>query len=383
MRPASQSLPLTPATATRHLRPVVTDWLARAVRLPGRRRTCTPEVVRKVVPFAAAFARSAAAARAATPAAPSGRAVRDCLRAALPARRRTLGRRRLPALHAPLGKRRRVARVAIDCRRIGSVGEPNRDATRAESSAGTRTVRTRATARVVGGPGRDTLGPTAVGEEEPFAAVLARPPDRAAAAGVAPRAVPPDRAFSPVAVRRRLRSRNVPVAIPAAIRGRKPRPGVKAVGLRAVRHRGAGRDPHTREDRGASVRVTVVVARESDRHRKTGRRHARQLPDAAWRVAGAPVSIRDVYRTRFGVASSYRQSGRVRPRTPTTGGVIRLLWVAVGRIPRNARVRFGAGAGSRGTPAAACLVLLAEALATGPGQRSPAGPAHCHASPPT
>src|SRR4051812_38173154 len=37
-----------------HLRPVLTDWLARAVRLPARRRTCTPGAVWQVILFAAA-----------------------------------------------------------------------------------------------------------------------------------------------------------------------------------------------------------------------------------------------------------------------------------------------------------------------------------------
>jgi putative transposase len=155
-----------------------------------------------------------------------------------------------------------------------------------------------------------------------------------------------DKAFFSIAVLRLLQSRNVPFVIPAVIRGRKPRIGVKAVGLRAVRNRGAGRYAYTHEDRGASVRVTVVVAHKSCRHRGTGR-HARKLLYATWRVGGAPVAIRDLYRTRFGVESSYRQLGPVRPRTSTTDGVIRLLWVAVGLILRNAWVRYGAGPGGR------------------------------------
>lgn len=383
MRPAPKSIPPTPAAATRHLRPVVTDWLTRAVQLPGRRRTCTPEVVWKVVLFAAAFARSVAAARSAIPAEPSGQAVWDCLYAALPKRRRTLERRLLPALHAPLGRRRRAARVAIDYHRVPYFGEPNRDTTRAKSAAGTHTFHTYATACVVGGPGRYTLGLTAVGEKEPFTAVLTRLLEQVAGAGVTARVVLLDKAFFSIAVMRLLQSRDVPFVIPAVIRGRKPRIGVKAAGLRAVRHRGAGRYAYTHEDRGHAVRVTVVVAHKTYRHRKTGRRHTRKLLYATWRVGGTPVSVRDLYRTRFGVESSYRQLGQVRPRTSATSGVIRLLWVAVGLILRNAWVRFGAGSGSHWTLAAACLVLLAEALATVPSEPSSAGTTHRHARPPT
>src|SRR5947207_3147258 len=99
MRPTQRSIRPTPAQATRHLRPVLTDRLARAVRLPERRRTCTPELVSRVILFASAFARSVAAACDAI-AAPSGQATWDCLAATLPERRRTLEGGLLPALHA-------------------------------------------------------------------------------------------------------------------------------------------------------------------------------------------------------------------------------------------------------------------------------------------
>ena len=346
MRPNPKSIRPTPADATRHLRPVLTDWLSRAVRLPEGRRVCTPAVVWTVILFAAAFARSVAAACAAVASAPSGQAVWDCLRAALPKRRRTLEGRLLPALHAPLGTRKWSARVAIDYHRVPYFGGPN----------------------------RDTLGLTAVGEKEPLAAVLARLLDQVAASGVTARVVLLDKAFFSIAVMRLLQSRNAPFVIPAVIRGRKPRIGVRAVGLRALRNRGAGRYEYTHEDRGASVRIRVVVAHKSYRHTRTGRRRSKRLLYATWRVSGEPVSIRDLYRTRFGVESSYRQLGQARPRTSTTDGVVRLLWVAVGLILRNAWVRFGSDGGRRWTLAAVCLALLtgvAVVTPSNPGERSP------------
>jgi hypothetical protein len=386
MRPKTQSIRPTPAQATRHLRPVLTDWLARAVQLPRRRRTCTPEVVWKVILFAAAFARSVATACAAA-SAPSGQAVWNCLDAALPKRRRTLERRLLPALHAPLttGKKRNLSvRLAIDYHRIAYYGRPNRDTTRAKTAASTYTFHTYATACVVGEPDRYTLGLTAVGEKEPFTDVLVRLLDQVAAAGVTVRVALLDKAFFSIAVMRLLQSRNLPFVIPAVVRGRKPRIGVKAVGLRAIRNRGAGRYRYTHEDRGKSVRVSVVVAYKSYRRHTSGRRYSKKLLYATWRVGGNPVSIRDLYRKRFGVESSYRQLGQVRPRTSTTDGVVRLLWVAVGLILRNAWVRFGSGRGR--TLGAVCLLLLAEILTTGAAnaeERSPAGATIAHARPPT
>lgn len=374
MRPNPKSIRPTTSDATRHLRPVLTDWLSRAVRLPEGRRVCTPAVIWNIILFAAAFARSVAAACAAVASAPSGQAVWDCLRAALPKRRRTLEGRLLPALHAPLGTRRWSARVAIDYHRVPYFGGPNRDTTRAKEAGGTHTFHTYATACVVGGPNRYTLGLTAVGEKEPLAAVLARLLDQVAASGVTARVVLLDKAFFSIAVMRLLQSRNTPFVIPAVIRGRKPRIGVKAVGLRALRNRGAGRYAYTHEDRGASVRIRVVVAHKSYRHTRTGRRRSKRLLYATWRVSGEPVSIRDLYRARFGVESSYRQLGPARPRTSTTDGVVRLLWVAVGLILRNAWVRFGSDGGRRWTLAAVCLALLtgvAVVTPSNPGERSP------------
>jgi putative transposase len=387
MRPAHQSIRPTPATATRHLRPVSTDWLARAVGLPNR-RTCTPEVVWRVILSAAAFTRSVAAACDAIAGAPSGRAVWDRLSVALPKRRRAPERRPLPALHAPLKNRKRSwrARLAIGYHRIASYGQPDRDTARARTAASTYTFHTYAAACVVGGPNRYALGLTAVGEEEPFTEVPARLLDQVAAAGVTVRVVLLDEAFSSTAVMQLLRSRNLPLVIPAVIRGRKPRVGVRAVGPRAIRRRGAGRYRYAREDRGTSVRVNVAVAYKSYRRKKTGRRYSKKLLYVTWRVGGDPVEVRDLYRKRFGVESSYRQLGRVRPRTSTTDGVARLLWVAVGLTLRNAWARSGSGRGRKRTPGATCLLVLTEILRTrptSPSERPPGKATVTHARSPT
>ena len=74
------------------------------------------------------------------------------------------------------------------------------------------------------------------------------------------------------------------------------------------------------------------------------------------------MSVRDLSRKRFGVESSYRQLGQVRPRTSTANGVVRLLWVAVGLILRNARVQFGTDRDRKWALGAVCLLLLVDIL---------------------
>ncbi|QEG29938.1 hypothetical protein GobsT_47370 [Gemmata obscuriglobus] len=123
----------------------------------------------------------------------------------------------------------------------GYFGKPNRDTTRSKEAGGPHNFHTYATACLVGGPDRYTVGVTTVGEKEPMTEIPTRLLDRLAAAGVTIRVALLDEAFFTIAVMRLLPSRDVPFVIPAVVRGRKPRPGVPAVGLRAMRRCGAGR----------------------------------------------------------------------------------------------------------------------------------------------
>ena len=82
----------------------------------------------------------------------------------------------------------------------------------------------------------------------------------------------------------------------------------------------------------------------------------------AWRVAGSPVAVRDLYRRRFGIESSYRQLGEVRPRTSSPDGVIRLLWVAIGLVLRNAWVWANRAEPHPWPLAAVRLVLMLDIL---------------------
>ena len=230
MRPGHQFIPHGPATAIRHRRTVLTTWLSLAVRRPVGRRKCTPGAVWRVLAWAAAFARSLATACDAIPGAPTGQAVRDALRPALPKRRRTPEQRLLAALHAPLPKRPKAARLALDSHRIRYYGAPDRNTTRAKSSAGTHTFHTYATACIVGGPGRYTLGRTAVTEKEPMTAVLARLLGQVAASRVPVRVVLLDRAFFSIAVMRLLQSRRLPFVIRPSSAGASPGAGRRPPG---------------------------------------------------------------------------------------------------------------------------------------------------------
>lgn len=61
----------------------------------------------------------------------------------------------------------------------------------------------------------------------------------------------------------------------------------------------------------------------------------RKLLFAAWRVTGSPTKIRERYRKRFGIETSYRQMRQARIYTCTRNPRLRLLFVAMALVLRN------------------------------------------------
>ena len=105
--------------------------------------------------------------------------------------------------------------------------------------------------------------------------------------------------------------------------------------LRDFRRKNAGRYRFTWTTKHHSVSFDIVVAYKSYRHEKTGRRRSKKMLFAAWRVSGSPVEIRELYRKRFAIESSYRQLGQARIRTSTRSPVERLLFVLIAFVLRN------------------------------------------------
>ena len=56
---------------------------------------------------------------------------------------------------------------------------------------------------------------------------------------------------------------------------------------------------------------------------------------AVWRVNGSPTEIRELYRKRFGIETSYRQMRQARIYTCTRNPHLRLFFLAIGLILRN------------------------------------------------
>ena len=337
--------------SSRQVQALAQTWLAESLPLEDHGWKATADVVWKVVLLAASRMASLFAACRDLALAPCDETVRQALFDNLPKRPLTLERRLEAALcgHLPKWLFSRSRKIAIDLHLIPYHGEPKERVTElyhSQPKSGTTKFHAYATACVVEAGCRYTLAATYVRGKEPIVAVLKRLLERIAVSKLAIRMLLLDRGFFASHVMELLQEQKIPFVMPIVLRGRKSKKRVKktkgqtkkrrrATGLREFRSKPAGRYRFTWDVKDVSVTFHVVIAHKSYHHHKTGRRHSKKLLYAVWGVGGAPVEIRELYRKRFGIESSYRQLGQARIRTCTTDPVLRLFFVLVALVLRN------------------------------------------------
>jgi len=118
-------------------------------------------------------------------------------------------------------------------------------------------------------------------------------------------------------------------------RGRRPKKGRKLTGLQWIKRQPAGWYSHTMMNRKREVKISVCVGYRRHRNRKDGKQVKQKLLFAAWRVNGSPTEIRERYRKRFGIETSFRQMRQARIYTCTRNPRLRLFFVMVAMILRN------------------------------------------------
>ncbi len=123
--------------------------------------------------------------------------------------------------------------------------------------------------------------------------------------------------------------------MPVKFSGRHPKRRRKTTGLRWIRRQAAGWYPHTLKSGKQQVRFSVCVGYRRYRNRKDGELKCQKRLFAAWRVGGSPTDIRERYRKRFGIETSYRQRRQGRIYTCTCNSHLRLFFVALAFILRN------------------------------------------------
>jgi hypothetical protein len=315
------------------------QWVVQAELLkPNNRRICTIEVVWSIVLRAAAQLISIYAACVDLANGPSDQAVFDALNAGLPKTLSVLERRLNETLtnFLPRSMRRRAWHVAIDWHLVPYYGEPHQSKNElyyGKPRQGTKHFHAYATACIVMHGQRYTLALSWVRRHESTVTALKRLIARIRVLGLKIKVLLMDRAFFNVPVTSYLKEERLPFLMPVMFRGRPTKRRKPRAGLRWLERQGAGRYPHTLKNRHHQVTLTVVVAFRS--YKKDHRRIKQKLLFGAWRVGGTPQHIRRLYRTRFGIETSYRQLRQARIYTCTRKPRLRLVFVGIALMLRN------------------------------------------------
>jgi putative transposase len=294
-----------------------------------------------VLLWAAARITSLAAACAALCRAPSDQAVRNALLATLPDFQQ-LQRRLNQALAdgLPQALRRRPRALAIDVTLIPYYGKPQAHAHElyhSHSKASTKVFHAYATAYVIHRGCRWTLALRAVHHSDPWEDVVGDLLRQVRRAGVKVRFVLLDRGFYSVGVIRYLQAARCPFLMPAVRRGRKPSDPRGPSGIRAFaawKRSGWGR--HTLwERRGRRRHATVTIAVCCHRRHRRSRRGSAWVY-ALWGLEQASLTwLRETYRQRFGIETSYRLLNQARIRTSSRSPLLRLLFVGLALVLQN------------------------------------------------
>jgi Transposase DDE domain len=325
-----------------HVHTHATHLLQKHVRLRDHGPKCRAWMLWTLLSYAASRMTSLAAACASLRDAPSDTAVHDALLATLP-QSAELQRRLNRALQGdlPRGLRRRRQPLAVDLTLRPYHGKPLRDLSeifRSQAKSGTSHFHAYATAYVIRKGQRFTVALTPVTRAEAMPAVLKRLLRLAAQAGVRPRYLLLDRGFCSVDVIRYLQAARYGWLMPLTVRGRKADHPKGPSGSRLFalwKCSGWGQYTMTNAvKRQARFRVCVKCRNRRGARGRRGR-------EALVYAFGGPLRpcsytwVKETYRSRFGIETSYRQMHQARIHTCTRDPLLRLLYVAVALILRN------------------------------------------------
>lgn len=327
---------LTPA----HVHKRAADLLIEQLELTDYKRTCPARTLLSILFAAGARLTSLSAAAQGLRDAPSAETVRKALRANTPAIEALESRiNRALGAAAPTDSGT-GAHVAIDLTLTpyhGTHHTHENELYRSQAKSGTTHFHAYATAYLIRHGPRVTIALTYVRRGEALAHVVKRLLRVARKAGVRPGLVLLDRGFFSVGVIRYLQAARTPFLMPVPLRGRKKDHPDGPGGTRVFGYwtkSGFGRHTlrHT-SGRSATVGIAVHCRNRSGRRGKHGRE---RLVYAYWGwEPPAPSQVSQLYRSRFGIETSYRQMNQCRARTCTRDPAVRLFLVGVALVLRN------------------------------------------------
>lgn len=322
----------------------------RHVQLEDYGYKCRASVLMNILFFAVSRISSVFAACRNLADAPTQQTVFNALVATLP-EYRELEKRLNAALVDGLPKalRRRAQTMAIDLTLIPYHGEPYQhpwEIYRSQPKSGTSHFHAYATCYVVRKGHRFTIALTPVRRGERMEEVVRRLLAQARGEGVKCRLLLLDRGFYSVAVIRYLQAARVPFLMPVVRRGRNPKNGKPATGTRAfAQWKKSGWSTHTLKTPKATKygkTATVGICVSCGNYRGKWNRHGRRtFVYAYWGFQpGSTRWVRETYRKRFAIETTYRQMNEARIRTCTRNPLLRLFFFGLAMILRNVWVWF-------------------------------------------
>jgi hypothetical protein len=318
------------------------DLLRTHLALTDYGRSCPASALLAVVFAACARLTSLFAAALRLRRGPGVETVRKALLANLPSEAALLERRLHKVLHAllPAALRQRRHRLAVDLTLIPYHGQPQvqpDELYRGQAKGGTTHFHAYATLYLVLRGQRFTVALTWVRHGTDGATVLRRLLRVASRAGIRPRLLLLDRGFYTVSVIRYLQAARYPFLMPVPIKGRRANHPKGPGGTRVFatwRRSGYGQYTlHSTGKQRATVGICVHCRNRAGRRKRHGRE---RLVYAYWGWQPPdPAAVSQLYRSRFGIESSYRQMNQARPRTCSRNPLVRLFLVGVALLLRN------------------------------------------------
>ena len=277
--------------------------------------------------------------------APSGETARLALLATLPdyaTLQQGVNRALVADVPKPLRNQRH--HVAIDLHLVPYYGLPMNDPKeiyRSQAKAGTHNFHAYASAYVVFHGQRFTIALTPVEYGEKMKPIVQRLLAIIRKTCVRPGLLLLDRGFYSIEVIRYLQRARVPFLMPAVARGRLPAEGEPATGIRAFKlWKCGGWGEHTLVS--GQEKATVSICVHCGNHRGKRKKRGRYAwVYAYWGIKPSSTRwVKDTYRSRFGIETSYRQLNEARIKTCTRSPVVRFFYIALALILRNVWVWF-------------------------------------------
>jgi hypothetical protein len=328
-------------TLTRaHVHKLTAELLTEHLKVTDYKRTCPARTLLSLLFAACARLVSLSAATADLLRGPSPETVRKALRANTPT---------IEILESRLNRTLRATtpacrgsgpHVALDLTLIPYHGQHHtheNELYRSQAKSGTTHFHAYASAYLIRHGHRVTLALSYVRKGEDLAAVVKRLMRRVRDAGVRPSLVLLDRGFFTVNVIRYFQAARTAFLMPVPLRGRKKDHPKGPGGTRVFEYwTTGGRGEHTLTHTSGKTATVGIMVHCRNRAGRRGKHGRERLVYAYWGWdPPSAAQVSQLYRSRFGIETSYRQMNQCRARTCTRNPAVRLLLVGVALVLRN------------------------------------------------